>query len=180
MKEHDVIRRCQEGDMTAFRWIYDRYEQPLLCTALRMLGQQQDAEDAVQVTFLKLHRSIGRFRYDSKFSTYLFRILLNVCFDHLNSRKRMRKETLDANQPYAEPAHDLRMALAHAIDRLPRRQKACFVLFAVEELPQEEIAEILGLSLGGVKSNIYHAKRQLRTFLADEPGKESRDGMLSL
>ena len=168
MQETEIIRRCQEGDISAFRWIYDRYGETLFHTACRMLRQQQDAEDAVQTTFVKLFRGIKKFRHDSKFSTYLFRILMNTCFDHLDRKKKMRPETLDKINPSHQPRHDLRMDLAEAMDGLPHQQKACFVLFAVEDRPQDEIADILGLSVGGVKSNIHHAKKKLRAVLTED------------
>ena len=135
---------------------------------MRILGQQEDAEDAVQMTFIKLYRGIQKFRYDSKFSTYLFRILMNVCFDQLEKRKKMRMQVLDTANLSHRPRLDLRMDLEEAIDALPEQQKACFVLFAVEEFKQSEIAEIMGLSLGGVKSNIHHAKTRLRAMLSDD------------
>lgn len=168
MQEAEIIRQCQEGDVSAFKWIYDQYGQALFHTAYRMLRQQQDAEDAVQTTFVKLFRGIKKFRHDSKFSTYLFRILMNTCFDRLNRKKRMTTENLENINPAHQPRHELRMHLQEAMDRLPHQQKACFVLFAVEDRPQDEIAEILGLSIGGVKSNIHHAKKKLRAILAEE------------
>ena len=167
MQEKEIVRQCQDGDIEAYKMIYDRYEQPLLHTAYRMLGQQQDAEDAVQTTFIKLYRSIGNFRYRAKFSTYLFRILMNVCFDELEKKNRMKTQDLDTVSPSHRPNHDMRLALENAIDGLPEQQRACFVLFAMEEMKQTEIAEIMGLSLGGVKSNIHHAKMRLRHVLTD-------------
>ena len=146
--------------------IYDRYEQPLLSTALRMLGQRQDAEDAVQTAFIRLYRGIGNFRFSAKFSTYLFRILMNVCFDTLEKQKRMRSQDLDSVTPSHLPNHDMKMVLEEAIDALPEQQRACFILFVIEEFKQTEIAEVLGLSLGGVKSNIHHAKNRLRQELS--------------
>ena len=168
MQEKEIVRRCQNGDVSAYKKIYDRYEQPLLHTALRMLGHQQDAEDAVQTTFIRLFRGIRQFRHEAKFSTYLFRILMNVCLNELNRKKRMRMQTLNNVIVSQAPTHDLRMQLERAVGELPEQQKACFVLFAMEEIKQEEIAEMLGLSLGGVKSNIHHAKKRLRSILGDE------------
>jgi RNA polymerase sigma-70 factor (ECF subfamily) len=168
MQEREIIQRCQEGDVSAYKLVYDRYEQPLLRTALRMLRHREDAEDAVQVAFIKLYRGIQKFRYDSKFSTYLFRILMNVCFDQLEKKRKMRMQVLDSVNLSYHPRHDLRTELEEAIHALPEQQRACFVLFAIEELKQSEIAEIMGLSLGGVKSNIYHAKARLRGMLSDD------------
>ena len=88
MVESDIVHRCQQYDLSAYKMIYERYEQPLLHTAVRMLGQLQDAEDAVQITFLKLYRGIQNYNYSSRFSTSLFRILMNACFDILRKRKR--------------------------------------------------------------------------------------------
>ena len=167
MTENEIIGNCKEGDIQAYKLIYERYEQPLLHTACRMLGHQQDAEDAVQMTFLKLYRSIKKFRYQSKFSTYLFRILMNTCFDQLDKKKKMRTQTLEGVNPSCRPKHDLRLQLEEAISSLPDQQKACFVLYAVEEMKQDEISDVLGLSIGGVKSNIFHAKQKLRQLLSD-------------
>jgi len=172
MRENEIVRRCQEGDVSAYKVIYDRYGQLLLRTALRMLGQKQDAEDAVQVTFIRLYRGIKNFRYDSKFSAYLFRILLNVCLNQIAKKKKMKTQALNTVHLHHQPRPELRIQLEEAINHLPAQQKACFVLFAVEELSQDEIAAILGLSVGGVKSNIHHAKKKLRALLSDDSTEE--------
>jgi RNA polymerase sigma-70 factor (ECF subfamily) len=166
MQEQEIIQRCQKGDIEAFRLIYERYSQALLHTALKTLGNKEDAEDAVQTTFVKLHQGIRRFRFDSKFSTYLFRILFNVCFDRLRAT-RTKMEPLGMVNLSNQPKQDLRAELDNAIRRLPDQQRACFVLYAIEELPQRDIAEILNLSIGGVKANIHHAKKKLRSHLGD-------------
>ena len=172
MQENDIVRQCQEGNIEAYRKLYDRYSQSLLRTALRVLRNQQDAEDAVQTTFVKLYRGVKNFRHDAKFSTYLFRILMNVCFDQIGKKKKMRLEPLENMVQTFHPKYDLRMQLDEAITDLPEQQRACFVMFAVEELKQDEIAKIMNLSLGGVKSNIFHAKRHLRKILvADSTGE---------
>lgn len=173
MNESEIIQRCQQQDLSAYKMIYDRYEQPLLHTALRMLGQQQDAEDAVQMTFLKLYRGIQNYNYSSKFSTYLFRILMNICFDLLRKKKRARVQALEDADAFYHSRHEERMLLEEAIRALPQRMRACFILFAVEELKQDEIAEILNITPGGVKSTIYHAKARLRARLSNLQIKES-------
>lgn len=119
MNERKVIRKCQEHDLGAFKMIYDRYEQPLLRTAFRLLGQQQDAEDAVQTTFLRLFHGIQDFRRDSKFSTYLFRILINTCLDTLEKRKREGARTLQTANLSCDPKHELQIHLEEAIAALP-------------------------------------------------------------
>lgn len=166
--EEQLVRRCQHGDLNAFKQVFHIYEHPLLRVALRMMGQQQDAEDAVQNTFLRLYRSIKQFQFHSKFSTYLFRILLNVCTDMLSKRKKMAFVQLDDVHPCTSSGLDLGLYLQEAILQLPARMRACFILFAVEELKQTEIADILNLSVGAVKSNIFHARIRLRKLLDDK------------
>ena len=171
--EEEVIRRCQQQDIEAFKMVYERYEQPLLRTARRILRQQQDAEDAVQTTFLKLYKGISRFQHRSKFSSYLFRILLNTCFDAVDKRKRRAEEPLEWSDPSSNDKYGTRLDLEDAIDRLPERMRSSFVLFAVEGFKQEEIADILNMKLGTVKANIFHAKSRLRTLLSG-PGREAQ------
>ena len=159
--------------MSAYKAIYQHYEQPLLRTALRILGQRQDAEDALQTTFLNLYRGIKNFRFNSKFSTYLFRILINNCFDILKQKKRMNLDTLAEANPSYNPEPGVKFQLEKAIEALPPQMRTCFVLFAIEEFKQIEIAEILNLSIGAVKSNIFHAKLRLRAALSNFRFQES-------
>jgi RNA polymerase sigma-70 factor (ECF subfamily) len=167
MDEESIIRRCQEGDLMAYRAIYERYEQPLLRTALRVLSQKQDAEDAVQEAFLKLHRSINNYKKGSKFSTYLFRILLNSCFDILRKRNRAGFNTREIEDLPYYPSHESYFNIERAIEALPQQMRICFILFAVEEFGQEEIAQILNKSLGTVKATVHRAKARLRSLLSD-------------
>ncbi|MCG3119309.1 MAG: ECF RNA polymerase sigma factor SigW [bacterium] len=135
-----------------------------------MLGRPEDAEDAVQMAFLKLYRGVGQFQFGAKFSTYLFRIMLNVCFDMRQKRRGHPEQALAEEMEISHaPPVDLRLQLEEAINTLPERMRACFVLFAVEEIKQDEIAEILHLSVGTVKAQIFHAKARLRLLLADAP-----------
>jgi len=167
VQEDQIIKDCQNKNIGAYKKIYDRYEQPLLHTALRIMGQQQDAEDAVQMTFIKLYKSIRNYHFGAKFSTYLFKILLNTCFDLLKKRGRLKIADIDLNNVSTYSSPDKKIYLEDAILKIPERMRACFVLHVVEGIPQNEIATILNLTVGGVKSNVYHAKRRLRAFLSD-------------
>ncbi len=169
--EKELIERCRRQDMRAYKSLFETYRQPLFRTAARMLGNRQDAEDAVQNTFLKLYRGIGNFRFQSKFSSYLFRIMLNTCFDHLKKKNPAEPHNgpepanLENSLPDVPARPVLKYRLEQAIDTLPRQMRACFVLFAVEEFKQKEIAGILGLSTGTVKAHIFNAKSRLRDQL---------------
>ncbi len=166
--ETEIVKRCRRGDITAFKELYDIYHQPMLRVALRMLGQQQDAEDAVQTTFIKLYRHIGTFRFQSAFSTWLFQILSNVCFDAIRLQKKHQSDSLEWIVSSTAPQLDLKLQLEYAIDELPDRMKLCFVLFAVEDFKIEDIANILDMSIGGVKSTLFQARVRLRKILSDE------------
>lgn len=164
MKEEDVIKRCQQNEMGAYKMIFDLYGQSMMRTAIRLLRNQQDAEDAVQTTFLKVFRSIKNFKFKSKFSTYLYRILVNNCYDFLRL-KRSNPDNLENVTLAFNSQHGLGLELESAIDKLPERMKTCFVLFAIEEFKQEEIARVLNLSIGTVKATIFRAKQHLRNLL---------------
>ena len=163
-KERNLVKRCQKGDLKAYQALYNQYEQPMLRLGYRMLGQQQDAEDAVQETFIRLYRSIHKFEFRAAINTYLFRIMTNVCFDMLEKRKKMPAN--DAEPVYTSQA-PLRLKLEQHIATLPDRMRACFVMFAVEGFKQREIADILDLSIGTVKAHIHEAKMRLRKVLSE-------------
>ncbi len=174
IEEEQTIERCRHGDLEAYKMIYERYEKPLLRTAVRLLGRQQDAEDAVQDAFLKLYRGIDSFRSGSRFSTYLFRILLNSCFDILRKREKADFEDTDISRLPVHSAHEVRHSLAEAVGMLPRQMKACFTLFAVEEFTHEEVGRILGISPGSVKANVHRAKQKLRAWLSASSQEEEK------
>ena len=93
---------------------------------------------------------------------------MNVCFDQLRKRKTRELPLIGNRDSSNHPQDELRLRLEKAINTLPDQQKACFQLFAVEGLKQTEIADIMGLSLGGVKSTIFNAKKRLRTLLSED------------
>lgn len=164
LDEHALILRCQKGDVNAFKQVYDNYGDLLFRLAMRMLGSRQDAEDAVQNTFIKLFQRIHQFRHESCFRTYLVRMILNICFDQLQKRRPLL-DLDEARHVSANPEPELQMVLQQAIDQLPERMRACFVLFAVEGWPQLEIAEAMHITLGAVKSHVFQAKARLRALL---------------
>jgi RNA polymerase sigma-70 factor (ECF subfamily) len=170
--EETLVRKCQENDMGAFKMIFQHHSPVMFRTAVRILRNEQDAEDVVQITFLNVFRNINRFQFRSKFSTYLYRILINNCYDSLK-KKRVPVDSLEHDAPGMNPLPGQAAELESAIQKLPRRMKTCFVLFAVEEFKQEEIARILDLKLGTVKATIFRAKQHLRRILAD-PAKEGQ------
>ncbi len=169
MDEEAIVQRCKEGDLMAYRLLYERYEQPFLRTAARILGRRQEAEDAVQETFLKLYRGIQNYKSGSRFSTYFFRILLNSCYDILRKRgpESPGESSLSLMANHSPRETGLRASIEKVISSLPVRMRDCFVLFAVEEFQMDEIAQILEISTGTVKASIHRARVKLRSWLSD-------------
>ena len=153
--------------MRAYEILFRHFEQPLLRVGLRMLGSLEEAEDAVQTAFLKLYRSRTQFQFEARFSTYLFRVMLNVCFDRLRQRKGAHTQPLPEQELAYAPSIEVRLQLEEAIAQLPERMRACFIMFALEDMKQEDIAATLDLSVGTVKAQIFHAKQKLRGLLAE-------------
>jgi len=170
-EESQIIERCREGDLDAYRLIYERYEKPLLRTAFRLIGRQQEAEDAVQETFLKLYRGIGGFRRGSRFSTYLFRILINTCTDIKRKRNWAVFDNGEIDRLPVAASAEADLGLARLIDRLPARMKSCFVLNAVEEFTLQEVADTLQLNVGSVKASVHRARKKLRMWLRAAPAE---------
>lgn len=167
-----MIALCRRGDLAGYRLVYERYSGPLLRFAVRILGRTQEAEDAVQETFLKLYRGIAGFRSGARFSTYLFQILRNACVDAMRKRKPIAYDVEDPQAgggPAVPPSHELRHALVQAVDRLPGQMREAFVLFAIEGFSQDEAAEILGISVGALKTHVHRARKRLRAWLGSCP-----------
>lgn len=162
--EQELLILCQQGDLKAFKKIYDNYSTLLHSVAMRMLGSKEDAEDAMQNCFGNLYRNIGQFKFQAKFSSYLVRILMNCCYDLLAKRKESFSVAIENPMDSYSP-DEWSLSLEKAIAMLPLKMRECFILFAVEGFKQTEIAEMLELSEGTVKAHIFQAKTKLRQIL---------------
>jgi RNA polymerase sigma-70 factor, ECF subfamily len=170
--EHAALAvACRTGDLGAYEQLYALLGARMKNHARNLLGNLLDAEDAVQDTFLKIQRSIGSFRGQSSFSTWVFRILINTCYDARRSRMR-KKETPseDMESPIPElrapGGHpSLRLALERAIARLTEHQRDVFLLYEVEGFQHSEIAEMLEISETASKNTLFQAKKNLRQIL---------------
>jgi RNA polymerase sigma-70 factor (ECF subfamily) len=162
----------QNGDERAFRALYRRHT-PQLFPFLRRLvgGEQVDAEDVVQETWLRAVQSLDRFRWESAFSTWLSGIGVNVTRDWMRRRGRSLESAWDDgfDAPLPETPHGQRIDLERAIAALPDGARAVLVLHDVEGWPHDTIAERLGISTGTSKSQLHRARRALRTWLAPAP-----------
>jgi RNA polymerase sigma-70 factor (ECF subfamily) len=152
--------------MESFKMLYEHYIKTIYGFCLRMLNHQQDAEDAVQTIFHNLYRNISNFRFKSQFSTYLISITRNVCHDILDKRKNVTDD-IEQAQHHSTSLSEFQQDLSTAISRLPERTRECFVLFAVEGYPQEEVASLMNVEVGTVKALVYQARQKLVAWLGN-------------
>jgi RNA polymerase sigma-70 factor, ECF subfamily len=172
----ELAARCRAGDAGAFEELYRQHARRLFSLVVRMIGSVDDAEDLLQEVFLQAHRKLSGFRGDSALGTWLYRLTMNLCLDHLRGRQmRMNRATasLDDNaseEPAAPqpvvPTPVSRVDLERAIEMLPDGARATFLLHDVEGFEHREIAQILGISEGTSKSQVHKARMKLRTILS--------------
>jgi RNA polymerase sigma-70 factor (ECF subfamily) len=172
--EREAIEACRRGEREAFDRLVLRYQRDVYRLCYRYVNSHEDANDLAQEAFLKAWRAIGRFRGDSSFSTWLYRIAVNAC---LNFRALKRPLTQELPETLADPVpgaaarverDDEARRVRAAVSRLPERQRATLILKLYHELTHEEVAEILGSSVGTVKANLFHALGNLRRLMAEE------------
>jgi RNA polymerase sigma-70 factor (ECF subfamily) len=167
--ESDLLAACRRGDLRAFEQLYEEHGPRLKSVAYHILGNRQDAEDAVQETYLKFYRAIKSFEGHSSVGTWLCRIAINVCYDM--ARKRQREGSSLGEAFEVQPAHSdqvaLRVTLQDALRRIHLRQRMVFLLFEVEGLRHSEIASILEIPEGTSKAWLFEAKKELKRLLKE-------------
>lgn len=172
----ELAARCRAGDADAFEELYRLHVRRLYSLAVRMIGSADEAEDVLQEVFLQAHRKLAGFRGESTLGTWLYRLTMNHCLDHLRGRQaKMSRATgsldeEDAAEPAASapvvPSAISRMDLERAIGLLPPGSKAAFLLHDVEGFEHREIADMLGISEGTSKSQLHKARMKLRMLLS--------------
>lgn len=170
--ETELLRQLREGNGNSFKELYDLYKNRIFSTAMRMLGNRQDAEDAAQEVFVLIFRNIKNCREDAAFPAWVYRIAMNTCINHLKKRKRFKSEELSDSSP-AEPLNEstgnspaaLQSFIEQEITRLPEKSRTVFILHEIEGFKHEEIAGIMGISPGTSKSQLFFAKSSLRKKL---------------
>lgn len=165
----ELIEKAVTGDTNAFEAIVRAYQSFAYVVAFRFLGQQEEAEDVVQEAFIRLWKNIYKYKPEIKLSTWLYRIITNLCLDYLKSGYAKQKKNHDlqmANEPESNDqpdktlqASELNSVIQEIASALTPKQKAVFILRDLEGLSVEEVCVILSLSSENVKSNLYYARK---------------------
>jgi len=166
-EDRRLAAACAAGDTKIFEELYRRFGDRMKSIAWNHLSSAADAEDAVQETFLKIHRAASTYSGEAAFSTWAFRILVNTCYDTLRRRRRRieeapieEHETIERTAPNVDDTK--RITLRKLLDELPEQRRTVFSLFEIEGLSHAEIAEILGISEGNSKWILFSTKKELQ------------------
>ncbi|MBI4610165.1 MAG: sigma-70 family RNA polymerase sigma factor [Candidatus Rokubacteria bacterium] len=179
--ESDLIARCRAGDLAAFEPLVEKYRQRVWRLAYRVLGDREEARDVAQEAFVRAYQSLGEFRGQSAFYTWLFRIVVNLATDRRRQHTaRLRAFggepvagqgwTRTAPDPGSPPDLEARRAqererIARALDALPAHHRTIIILCDIEGLSYREIADALGCPIGTVMSRLHNARKRLRSLL---------------
>lgn len=180
--ERDMLwmEKVKKGDEEAFRLLIEAHQSRVIGTVAKMLGDATDSEDIAQQVFIRVWNSAARYQPTAKFTTWLFKITRNLVFNELRRRKRHPAAHLEQKEEESafqaadlstpSPAStmidsELQAAIQRAIDSLPEAQRMAIILRRYEELPYEEIADVLKLSVPAVKSILFRARTELRVQL---------------
>jgi RNA polymerase sigma-70 factor (ECF subfamily) len=192
--EAEAIQRARDGDRTVFEYLYRSHSQRVYALCLRMVGNTSEAEDLTQETFLLLLRKIHTFRGESAFSTWLHRLAVNLVLMRLRKKSPPMvsiEATPDPDDETASATMDIgapdllldgsldRINLERCIERLPVGYRTIFVLHDIQGYEHNEIAEILGRSVGDSKSQLHKARTRLREHLHELQRDKARDERLA-
>ena len=178
--DEELVARSQGGDLESFDQLVRRWERPIYALAYRVIGREEDARDVCQEAFLRAYRSLGGFRGQAKFSSWLYRITLNLCRDWIRRERRtpvvqapdgVDVVELVAAQGPSEPIEeivsreDMSRAVARAMRRLSDDQRTAIILKEYQGMTFQEIADLLGCPLSTVKTRLYQGLTVLRREL---------------
>lgn len=180
----EVIEAVLQGDVERYGDLVERYQFAAWKLALSFVGNAEDAKEMAQNGFVQAYRRLRQFRGESKFSTWLYRIIANECKDFFRARAR-RPETVPLSidnseedsipfemaDPGGDPrdvfaSRELAIRIARALERLPMNQRTAFVLHRLNGLPLQEVSEVMGCRVGTVKAHLFRATETLRALVA--------------
>lgn len=185
LSEEQLVKRSLQGDLQAFEELVLGYQSKVYALTFRYMGNEEDAYDMFQETFIKAYRSLPTFKGQSSFGTWIYRIASNVCLDELRRRKRRiptlsldePATTLDGNELEVEIADtsysidilyeqkELSSSIQEVLDQMKKEHKTAIILRDILDLSYEEMAKVMGCSMGTVKSRLSRARNILKEKL---------------
>ncbi len=177
MIEKELIEQCRKGDLQNFRKVFEKTSPFVFSTAFRMLGDEDNASDVVQETMITIWEKIEKIRTAESFKIWVYRITINKCYDLMRKRKQKPEYRFDdqawaliSNHISEYTVSDLEnkenaMIINLLTDRLSPRQKSVFILSEIEQMSNEEIAEITGMYRSSVKANLYYARKNIEAMI---------------
>lgn len=174
-EDSELVAATLSGNSEAFATLVERYDRSVYHLAYRTVRDSEEARDVTQEAFFKAYRSLKTFKPGAKFSTWIFAICYHACCDRLNRRKRYSNEEFPADRADPAPgpeqtaiASDEAHRLRDAIDRLPEKYRTVITLYHLQGKQYDEIAEVLNVPMGTVKTHLFRAKEHLRKMLTEE------------
>jgi RNA polymerase sigma-70 factor, ECF subfamily len=193
--DEELVDRSKTGDTESFNQLVRRWERPIFALAYRTLGREEDARDVTQETFLRAFRALPGFKGDAKFSSWLYRIALNLCRDLMRKDRRTpvvaipegveMEQLASEHQPHTASAEDLAVraelsrGVAKAMEHLPEEQRTAILLKEYHGLTFQEIADMTNCPLSTAKTRVYQGLTLLRKHLAEQGQFEPPDGALA-
>jgi RNA polymerase sigma-70 factor (ECF subfamily) len=180
LTDEELAERFRAGEQnTSFSMLVERYQRRIYFSARRLVnGDHDEADEIAQETFVKAYEALANFRGESKFYTWLYRIMMNSVIYRTRRQKVRKTVSLDEVKDVLEasvgqPHGDLERAetkqlIEEAIETLPPKQREVFMLRFYDELPYEEIAQIVGTSVGGLKANYFHAVKKIGEYIQEQ------------
>ncbi len=177
MSEEFIIAQIKKGvDVDkGFKWLVNKHQEKIYWHIRSFLKSHEDANDVMQNTFIKAYRNIDKFKSESKFYTWLYRIASNECLNFVKKQKRYQITSTDdhelvLNRLKADPYFNgskAQMLFQSAIETLPEKQRLVFNMKYFDNLPYKEISEILDTSVGALKASFHHASKKIETFIKE-------------
>jgi RNA polymerase sigma-70 factor (ECF subfamily) len=174
--EHALVEAARSGDARAFDMLVERHQRAIFRLCYRLARNPEDAADLTQEVFLRAFRAIRAFRSDSAFGTWLYRIALNTCRSFHSARRPLHEELTERSVAVAPDLtrrleqNERAKLVRDAVAELPEKQRATLVLKIYHELTHEQIAKVLGTSVGTAKANLFHALAGLKRRLIERGG----------
>jgi RNA polymerase sigma-70 factor, ECF subfamily len=171
----ELVKSFQNGNETAFNRLVLKYQEKVYWIARKFVDDHDRADDITQEVFIKVYGSLKEFRFESAFFTWLYRIAVNISLNAIRKQKVREffridellniEDSSDARPDKILERNEQNNLINEAVESLPERQKAVFILRYHEELPYEDISVILKTSIGGLKANYFHAVRKIGVYL---------------